>query len=223
MNFLPILLLTLTTTTLVLRTGDRITVDNDAREENGVVTFRVKGVLYSLPAGEVDRIVRETEGEPIVVTPPREPEPPPTVRLPVSDDKKKRLIAELEQNHAGTPAPTSQLTVKAAPIPTEEQVAAKEDEEWRWRREAKSYEEAIRRAQEELDLLEQRAYDLRQRIFAFISLGYKPSSFTYDSTQLQRTLDKIPRAELELRRAERAYDDFREEARRRGILPGWLH
>ncbi|HYU24176.1 MAG TPA: hypothetical protein VEO74_03155, partial [Thermoanaerobaculia bacterium] len=59
-------------------------------------------------------------------------------------------------------------------------------------------------------------------IAGLLSLGYKPRQFTYDSTQLEATLAQIPRAELDVERAERAYAQFKENARRQGILPGWL-
>ena len=36
------------------------------------------------------------------------------------------------------------------------------------------------------------------------------------------TLEAIPSAQLEVQRAEREYDQFRDEARRRGVIPGWL-
>src|SRR5436190_18079955 len=55
MNLLPILFL-LVSSTLVLRSGDRIIADGPIKEENGVVTFRAKGTLYSLPAIEIDRV-----------------------------------------------------------------------------------------------------------------------------------------------------------------------
>ena len=67
-----------------------------------------------------------------------------------------------------------------------------------------------------------RVSELQNKIQGFISLGYKPSQFTYDSTQLQNTLEQIPYARLEVTQAIRAYDQFREDARREGILPGWL-
>ena len=50
------LLLLITTSTLVLRSGDRITVEGAVREDNGVITFRSNGQLYSMPLLEVVRI-----------------------------------------------------------------------------------------------------------------------------------------------------------------------
>jgi hypothetical protein len=219
MNFLPILLLTLTTTTLVLRSGDRIAVDGTVREENGRVTFRSEGTLYSLPASEVERIVREQEAIAPAPAPRREEK---RVDLAVSDQERRRLIADLERNHSGKPAPPEQTVKPAPPPPTPEEVRELTGEELRWRREARGHEEAIRRAIEELDLLETRARDLQSRIFQLVALGYKPHQFSYDTTVLAHTLEQIPYARLEVTRAERAFEQFREDARRQGVLPGWL-
>jgi hypothetical protein len=219
MNLLPVLLLTLTTTTLVLRTGERIAVDAPPRTENGVVTFRANGTLYSLPASEIERVIDETPSTP---APPEVAKPAGTAKLAVSEDHKKRLLAELEHNHSGTPTPAHQRPEPLPPPPTAAQTRAADGEEWAWRRDALAYQESVRRAKEELELLETRARDLQWRIFQLAALGYKPHSYTYDSSQLQLTLDQIPRAQLEITRAERAYAEFREEARRRGVMPGWL-
>ena len=214
MNILPVLLLTATATTLVLRSGDRIDIDDTVREEKGVVTFRVKGTLYSMPASEIARIIREPEETPAVVVVRATDEP--QVKLAVSEEDRKRLLAELEKNHAGT-APAQLPAIELPPAPPQNT-----QDEWAWRRQARDYEEAIRRAYEELELLETRAREAEMKIRTLIMLGYKPRSFTYDSTVLAATLEQIPRARLEIMRAERAYADFRDEARRRGVMPGWL-
>ena len=120
------------------------------------------------------------------------------MKLRVSKEERDRLLRELEQNHNGTPADPAGLNV---PPPSRE---------------------SIRRAREELDLLRTRAEQLRAHIAGLLSLGYKPRQFTYDSTQLEDMRAQIPRAELEVERAERAYAQFKENARRQGILPGWL-
>ena len=211
MNLLPMLLLTLTTTTLVLRSGDRISVDDGvAREENGVVTFRSGGTLYSLPASEIDRTVNGSEA----ATPAAEE---PRARLAVSEEQRKRLIEALEKNHGGTPAAPSQV-LESPRTP----VDLNNEDEWSWRRQARMHEEAIRRANEELELLEARANELQSKIYTLLALGFKPHAFTYDSSLLARTREQIPYARLEVERAVRAFTEFREEARRRGVMPGWL-
>jgi hypothetical protein len=215
-----VLLLTLTSM-LVLRSGDRIAVEGKPVEKDGVVTFRSGGVLYSMPAIEVARI--ETE-EPatgtITVTPTASDKAEAARRRPVvSEEERKRLLAELEKNHGGTPPPPPP---QVEPLPSRAEVQAQKREEADWRREARGHEEAIRRANEELTLLETRVSDLRSKIQSLLSLGYKPHQFTYDTTQLEQTLTQIPYAQLEVTRAMRAYDQFREDARREGVMPGWL-
>jgi hypothetical protein len=202
-----VLLLALSST-LVLRTGDRIVVEGSPRDENGVITFRTGGVLYSMPASEVARIEKNDS---------RDDDGKQVRRLRVSPEERKRLIEELEKNHRGTAPASLPSTIKVPEVPR-----PNPGDEQRWRQQARDHEEAIRRAQEELELLETRAEQLRNEIHSFVSLGYKPNQFTYQTTRLQLTLDRIPRAKLELVRAERAYDQFREDARRQGIMPGWL-
>lgn len=202
-----ILMLALTST-LVLRSGERIAVEGTPRTENGVVTFRSAGVLFSLPASEVAKI-EPNEGTAGDAKPVR--------RLRVSPEEQKRLIEELERNHGGT-APAPPPTLANVPPPPK---PAPSDEN-RWRQEARAHEESIRRAQEELELLETRAEELRTQIQGFFSLGYKPHQFTYQTSQLQYTLAMIPRAKLQIVRAERAYVQFREDARKQGVMPGWL-
>ena len=194
--------------TLVLHSGDRIAVEGNVREDDGVVTFRQGGLLYSLPAEEVLRIEQPAE----------EAAEKPRRKLRVSDEERKRLIAELERNHSGTPSTTppprlADIPPAAAPEPNDEQY---------WRSQARGHEEGVRRAQEELALLEARAAELQSQINSFFSLGYKPRQFTYQTTQLARTLEQIPYARLEVTRAERVWQQFREDARRAGVLPGWL-
>ena len=215
MNALLILLITalsIPTPTLVFRSGDRLDVDGSVRVEEGRVIFRSGGALYSVPEAEVDlAATRAVVSVPIVKV-------QTTMRLKISEAERTRLFKELEQNHSGTPT-----TAKLPTFPTvseREQLAS--PEEWSWRRDAQAYEESIRRAREELDLLRTRAEQLRAHIAGLLSLGYKPRQFTYDSTQLEDMRAQIPRAELEVERAERAYAQFKENARRQGILPGWL-
>jgi hypothetical protein len=220
-----LLLLIALTSTLVLRSGDRIPAEGTPVEKDGVLTFRSGGRLYSMPATEVERIETENVAEKGKVTvtdakPGPKKESP--RRKPVSEEERKRLLAELEKNHGGTPVPPEQKPPRLAPPPTPEEAKEARREEWQWRREARAHEENIRRAEEELALLETRVAELQQKIQSFITLGYKPHQYTYDTTQLQHTIDQIPYARLELARAIRANDQFREDARREGILPGWL-
>ena len=201
-----VLLLALTST-LVLRTGEKITVEGTPRDENGVITFRSGGVLYSMPAVEVVRIEPNDSRD----------DQKPVRRLRVTPEERKRIIEELERNHGGAPSGTLPPVAKVPPPPR-----TNPGEEQRWRQQARDHEESIRRAQEEVTLLETRVEELRNEIRGFVSLGFKPHQFTYQSTRLAYTQELLPRARLEVQRAERAYDQFREDARRQGVLPGWL-
>src|SRR5688572_23037018 len=211
-----LLLLLVLNSTLVLYSGDRISVEGKPVEKDGVLTFRSAGKLYSLPASEVERI--EEPGSVIEVVAEAKKTPPPR-RRPVSEEERKRLLAELEKNHSGTgslPPPV------LPPEPTREEKRELKREESSWRREARYHEEAVRRAKEEVELLENRAIDLQSKIQFLVAQGFKPHQFTYDTTQLHQTLEQLPRARLEVTRAIRAQDQFREDARREGVLPGWL-
>lgn len=216
MNLLLVLLLTaitIPTPTLVFRGGHRVDVDGSVRVDEGRVIFRSGGALYSVPEAEVDIVATRAAGTISVI------KADPTMRLKVSEAERIRLLKELEQNHSGTP---STATLPPLPVEREQPAAAASSDEWTWRRNAQDYEESIRRAREELDLLTTKAEQLRAHIAGLLSLGYKPSQFTYDSTTLQYTVEQIPRAELEVTRAERAFAQFRENARKLGIPPGWL-
>jgi hypothetical protein len=206
--------LSMSTSQLILRDGARIDVDS-VKVENGQVMFRVGGTLYSVPAEEVDLVATRAISTPLNLGKSAE-----RTRLHVTEAERNRLLRELEQNHEGKPAPAEALRIPPGPTPEQREQAT--DDEWTWRRQARSYEEGIRRAQENVDLLQDRADQLKAHIASLLSLGYKPNQFSYETTQLAYTLEAIPSAELEVQRAGRAYDQFRDEARRRGVMPGWL-
>jgi chromosome segregation ATPase len=211
MNALALLLAM--TSTLVLHSGDRIVAEGAVTEKDGVVMFRSAGVLYSMPAIEIARIEKDDETK---------SDAAPVRKLRVSEEERKRLLAELEKNHSGTPPARQAVLEKAPPAPTRGEVAELKREELQWRRDARAYEEAVVRAREELQLLHSRIDQLRSKIFSLVSLGFAPHQFTYDTAQLTLTLEQIPAAELEVTRAERAYAQFRDDARREGVMPGWL-
>jgi hypothetical protein len=217
-----LLLLTLTAT-IVLRSGERIPVEGTVREERGVATFRSKGRLYSMPMSEVARIEKQEEAPPKPeVAPAPPPKPRARVPLAVTEEERKRLLAELEKNHTGGPARELPVVRETPPPPSKAEAKEQRDEEQRWRSQARAHEENIRRATEELYLLETRIKELEDQINSFITLGYKPRQFSYQTTQLERTREQLPYAKLEVTRAERAFNEFREDARKQGILPGWL-
>jgi len=201
--------------TLVLRSGQHIDIDGPWHEDHGRIIFRtVEGTLYSVPKDEVDLDTTRAMSVPPLVTAPSSDR----VKLKVSEEEKKRLIAELEKNHSGLPSRERTVGVEMVP----EAPRPNTDEEWNWRNRARDYEERIRQARENRELLITRTEALRSHISGLLSLGYKPSQFTYDSSQLQYMIEAIPNADLDLTRAERAYAQFRDDARRMDVPPGWL-
>src|SRR5687768_12803305 len=100
-----VLLLTLTST-VVLRAGDRLPVEGKPVTRDGVIMFRSGGLLYSMPATEVERIETENTSESSATSQAKaEVKKETPRRKPVSEEERKRLLAELEKNHAGTPPP----------------------------------------------------------------------------------------------------------------------
>jgi hypothetical protein len=210
-----ILLLTIATSTLVLRSGERLAVEGPVTERNGVITFRMNGLLYSMPIAEVN-LVASTE-------PPKPPEEKEPRRLKVSAEERDRRLRELERNHSGVAAPPSQLALPPLPPPpTPAQEAQQSREEWEWRRMARDHEEAVRRAREEKQLIEDRIEGLQNEIRSLVNLGFKQHQFTYQTARLVQAKELLPLMQLEIDRAQRANEQFREDARRQGVLPGWL-
>jgi hypothetical protein len=200
------------TTTLILRNGTRYEVDGPIREEQGRIIFRNSGSLYSIPLGDVDLdATRASVTKTIVVS------NDPDRKFKVSAAERERLLRALEQNHSGEPAPD--LNLAKVPEPRE---SAEKGDEWSWRAAARSHEEEIRRAKEDVELLHARVEALKHQIEQFFSLGFHPNQFSYQSSELEITLAELPAAELAVTRAQRANDQFREDARKLGITPGWL-
>jgi len=227
-SLLLITALSIPTNTLVLRTGERIAIEAPLRVDGRQVIFRSSGALYTIPTDEVDLDASRNEAE----TRPQGSQRTRSfavsaaqddvsgIRLRVSAEERDRLLRELEENHSGTAAPLGPVNVLPAPTPYER--AQTSEDEWSWRNRVRAYEEQVLRAQEDLNLLQDRAESLKSHIAGLLSLGYKPGQFTYDSTQLAYTLEQIPRAELEVRRSQRIYNQFRDDARKQGVTPGWL-
>lgn len=212
--------LALASNLLVLRSGERIVLSGPPTAERDRITFRTPdGQLFTMPLSEVDvdaTAAAAEHAEPGAAA--TKANARAVIPLKVSEAERKRLLAELEQNHSGTdaapvpPAPRAEVRSRQTEV----------EDEWSWRNRARAMDEAVRQAEENRDLLTTRRDALRDHITSLLSLGYKPSQFTWDVSQLQQVTDQIPEAELAITRALRARDQFRDEARRRGILPGWL-
>ena len=218
-----LLLFLAVTSTLVLRSGDRITVEGAVREENGVITFRSDGVLFSVPASEVERVeLDEAMGDEEDVNEPTPHARAARRRLKVSAEERKRLLEALSKNRGGVAPSEPRELEMPPPRQTEREARREREDESAWRRRARAHEEAVTRAIEDLELLESRIRELETKIVSLTSLGYEPHQFTYDTSQLIRTREQLPYARLAVERAQRAYDQFREDARREGVRPGWL-
>lgn len=213
-----ILLMIVVSATLVLRTGERIDVTGPVREIDGQVVFRVPGgPLYSLPAAEIDEKATAALEEER-----RKNSDPAPKRLKVTPAERDRLLADLSRNRNGQPPLPQRLLTEPLPEPSRAERRADRDAEWEWRRQSRAYEENILRAEEQLQLLLNRIDELESEIRGFLSLGYTPRQFSYQTTSLFRTKEQIPAAELAVTQARRAWDQFREDARRQGVMPGWL-
>lgn len=212
------LLLLVVTSTLVLRSGDRIDVYGPIRDDGGRMVFRVAGgALYSIAPDEVD--VRATE---ILEEQRRNAATPGTRKLKVSAEERDRLLAELSRSRGGQPPEPQRLLTDPPPEPSRYEREAELDDEWRWRREARAYEESVRRAEERVELLLVTAEEVETEIYNLLSLGYTPRQFSYQTTRLAMIREEIPVARLAVTQAKRQHDQFREDARRQGVLPGWL-
>jgi hypothetical protein len=144
-------------------------------------------------------------------------------RLAVTAEEKERLLLELQKSR-GTPAPPQEELPALAPVERRRPAPPSIDErrEWEWRERAQQYEERVRIARENLQATVEREQRLQDQIRGLIGLGYEANQFSYQVLQLERTRAAIEPAKLELDRAERALAQFRDNARRQGIPPGWL-
>ncbi|HVT43341.1 MAG TPA: hypothetical protein VMT00_03025 [Thermoanaerobaculia bacterium] len=211
---------------LVLSNGRRIAVQGETAVQDGRVVFRSPdGTLYSVSIEEIDMAATEAraqESRDPAAASASEESARFGVGIRVSEQEKKRILEEMSRSRGGQPPPQQDWEA-AKPIRAEESIVVDQTgDEWYWRNQARSHEESVRRAREELDLLLRQQRELEDQVLGFLSLGYKPNQFSYQVFRLQLTRDSIPRAQLAIERAERSYAQFRDDARRRGILPGWL-
>jgi len=214
-SLLLVTALSIPTPTLVLKSGKRIAVDGPVQIESSRVLFRSGGSFYSAATDDVDLEATRAAGSSVTVT-----APDATSKLKVSSEERQRLLKNLEQNHSGTAAPKEQTALPDSPRRPDSD--AQKGDEWQWKNAARAHEEEVRRAKEQLELLQRRREELRSQISGLLSQGYKPGQFSYQTTVLAGVEEQIPQAELEVQRAERAYRQFLDDARRQGVMPGWL-
>lgn len=209
---------------LVLRSGDVITVSGRLEVSGDKVIFRSNGTLYSIASDEIDFDATDEYAERLVRPLPDEE---PKSRLKVSPEERDRLLRELEKakpslasiaSRPSLQAPPQAVQAYVPPTPSREE----REEERYWRQRSVAEKENVLQRQEDLAYLTQKEQQLEDNILGLMSIGYKPNEFSYQVLQLERTREQLERARLEVERAERQLDQFKEEARREGVLPGWL-
>jgi hypothetical protein len=215
---------------IVLRSGAVIDVLEVVKLERGRVVFAgADGSLFSIRLSEIDveatdaRLGRPGEDPEDPMIRPRgessELEPV-TRKLPVSEEEKKRILAEMEKkSHTGRAAPE---VVYEEPEPDlKVSVEGRTDEE-EWRRRARALRDAVDRAKKELDLAIRQERQLNDVVLFFAGRSGDASNYGYLVHQLQDVRSMIPRLRISLEQAEQAWLRFQDDARRQGVLPGWL-
>lgn len=205
---------------LSLHTGHEIVVCGPVQNAGAQTIFIGEdGKLYSLPSDEIAAIrearLAETSG------PDSSGNGGATRPLSVSEVEKARLLERLARSRG-----VRGSTPIQQPMPTEQsdreiEVSGGSDER-EWRQRSRAVDERVRQAHEELDLLLRREQKLEDELLSLRALGFKDRQFGYQILQLQHTRDSMDGARLEIVRAEREQFQFREDARKEGILPGWL-
>ena len=240
-TLLAVTALTTPTDTIVLRSGQQIAVVGGIALDGQTAVFRqIDGTLYSIPVDEID--VEATQSSAT------RPLPAPKQRsaaenkalddlvkslatkslsshsLVVSEEEKRRLLEELKESK-GTPMPPrpyEPLQIAETTPQPREMAGPRNSDEWFWRDRARGYQERLRQRQEDLRMLVGKEQQLSDEILGLLSLGYNGNQFSYQVLSLARVRDQIPYAQLEVERAQRALNQFMDDARRQNILPGWL-
>jgi hypothetical protein len=215
---------------IVLRSGAVMNVTEVVRLERGRVIFAgADGALFSIRLSDID--VEATDARLQAGGKPGAAGDAPGQsaseegeylrrRLPVSEEEKRRILAEMEaRSHTG----------RAAPQPAYEEpepdlrvaIRGKTDEE-EWRRRSRAHRDAVERVQRELDLAIRQERQLNDVVLFLAGRSQDASNYGYLVHQLQDVRSMIPRIRISLEQAEQAWQRFQDDARRQGVLPGWL-
>lgn len=212
---------------LVLRSGERIAVDGNVSLAAGSYVFRSGGTLYSLPEREVDveATNRVEASRRAALEHDRSTGP---VKMRATPEQREKIFEKLNNTAtSSSPAPRQPAAPSLPPVPQppprdEPSPAEQKQEERYWREESRRHHQDVERWREELAFLERREQKLEDEILMLMNLGYKSREFSREVLQLELTREGQERAQMELARAERALQQFLTDARREGILPGWL-
>lgn len=192
-------------------------------EEGKVLFHLANGTLVSMPSKEIDLDATRALAS---TAPLRRPMPAAErKRLRVSVDEKQRLLANLQKSRAGASVSRKSLP---APLPAsldttdmDVEVEARGDERY-WKSTSRELRENVKRATEEVQWLEAREQRLGDELLALRAYGYDSRHFSDRVFELQDTRDAIEGAKLDIARAKRELAQFQDDARKQGILPGWL-
>jgi len=213
-------------TILTLDGGSRIEGEIIERANGRVVVKTASGLLYSLSETSIrSEISTPAPAQPVKKTPPRPPERAsrlPELKIRVADAEKKRLLAELSKNHSGKNAPKQSWEIdKPRPVEEKFEVTEKSDESY-WREESRKRVEAVRQATEQLELMTRREREIEDTVRMMLLSGVNPDHLGHQMNALNDTRTMREQARLEIGRAQRDLTALQEDARREGILPGWL-
>jgi hypothetical protein len=215
---------------IVLRSGAVMNVTEVVRLERGrVIVAGADGALFSIRLSDID--VEATDARLQVEGKPEAAKDAPRQsaseegeylprKLPVSEEEKRRILAEMEKkSHTGRAVP--QPAYDEAEPDLKVSIRGKSDEE-EWRRRSRAHRDAIERAQRELDLAIRQERQLNDVVLFFAGRSGDASNYGYLVHQLQDVRSMIPRLRISLEQAEQAWQRFQDDARRQGVLPGWL-
>jgi hypothetical protein len=208
---------------LVLRSGERIEVLGELKKDGDRVVFKARsGTLYSLPASDIDEKATLAAA---AATPRKDARAPLPKRLKGDAATKKRLLSELSKSR-GTPSPAAPAPAVSASKPSAVDEAAKEEalaaEEETWRRNARALDNQVADAEQRIRDLTERERALNDGILSMLAMGHPQEHLGLQVRELQDTQSYLEQAKRELERVTRERAAFQDDARRRGILPGWL-
>lgn len=212
-------------TILLLDGGTRIEGEIVERANGRVVVRTSAGLLYSVPESSIrseseSAHSTEEKGKAAVRVAPARRLPESKIR--VSDEEKNRLLTELSKNHSGKTAPKQSWEIpKPQPAEAEIEVTERSDESY-WREESRKRDEAVRRATEQYELLTRREREIEDTVRMMLASGVNPDHMGYQVMALTDTRTMREQARLAIESAKRHRDALHEDARREGILPGWL-
>lgn len=208
---------------LVLRSGERIEVVGELKNDGDRVVFKSRnGTLYSLPASEIDEKATLAAA---ADTSPQDEKARLPKRLKGDAATRKRLLSELSRSR-GTPVPAAPAPARIESKPPAGDETAKEAalaaEEETWRRNARALDVQVENAEQRIRNLTERERALNDGILAMLAMGHPQEHLGLQVRQLQDTQSYLEQAKRELERVTRERAAFQDDARRRGILPGWL-